>query len=98
MAHEPRGRHRAAVRGNGRRRSRGFRSRRPADVVLTNCKRAGEVVVGSAIQEPACFLLADAAPLLEEEVHAVAEALVADVTHPVLLHRPRSGPGLTAYD
>src|SRR3954471_256604 len=51
-----------------------------------------------AVELAAGFLLAHAAPLLEEERHIDFPTLIADRANPVGLHRPGPRPALAAED
>src|SRR5271157_6013845 len=87
-----------------------IRRRLVKPVELSNCRNAlgilqnwklhsvGEAVVCPAVQFSASLALMDAAPLLEEEGDLGTLALIPKRQHPFLLHRPGTGPTLTADD
>lgn len=55
-------------------------------------------VVGFALEAPAGFGFADAAPLFEEEGYFVFAALIAEGEDPVFLHRAGTGAAFAADD
>src|SRR5713226_2599098 len=63
---------------------------------VTNAAR--EFVIRSAFEASARLLLADSAPLFEEERNAILLALIAKRQDPFFLHRPGARPALTTYD
>ena len=56
------------------------------------------LIPDAAIKGAPGGLLIDTPPLLEEEVDACIDALVADVADPVGVHRSRLGAGFSAHD
>ena len=60
--------------------------------------RRGILIIGSTIQQSPILGFSHAAPLLEEERHALLAALIADGDDPLPLHRTRAGAALAADD
>src|SRR4051812_126727 len=58
----------------------------------------GDLVVGRAVELAPEAALADAAPLLEEELDPGGPATVAEAPDPARVHRPGPGPALAADD
>jgi hypothetical protein len=59
---------------------------------------AWEFVVRSAIKTSPCLLLADSAPLFEEERNTAPFALIAKGQDPFFLHRSGTGATLATHD
>ncbi len=57
-----------------------------------------KLIVGVAVERPSGFVLACAAPLLEEEGHPLRAALTTDVDDPVSKHRTEVRAALSADD
>jgi hypothetical protein len=58
----------------------------------------GQLVPGAAVEYPFAAFAASAAPLLEEERHALVGAAIPEFAHPVGPHWTMAGPGLAAGD
>ncbi len=57
-----------------------------------------KLIVGAAVERPSGFVLACAAPLLEEEGHPLRAALTTDVDDPISKHQTSVRAALSADD
>src|SRR5258706_1879774 len=69
-----------------------------AVIELAPRREQGHFIPCAAIEDPARFLLAHSAPLLEEERRLRASALLSQVPHPQGVHGPCAVPALAAND
>src|SRR5262249_11719516 len=65
---------------------------------LTHRLKHGQFIKGLAVQLPACAVLADPTPLLEEEWHLGSAALLQDRLHPIPPHGTSTRSLLAADD
>src|SRR5262245_16319298 len=69
-----------------------------AFIRVSSVAKTGYLVPCSPLQLTACLFLVGTAPLLEEERHLGSFALIANVEHPFLAHRPGAGPRFATDD